>query len=167
MYWSGGVVGVAAWSSNPENWGNGFPVDAVYDCFEARIGTFTTVSHTVQLQVNQPTYGTVVFSPELLDDPNHDPNSVDELRRFTNGTEIAVTATPVSGKTFVGWTIYSDPNKYPDANYAVTDANSVIYLVMDKDYLLDVEFKCGSGLPPFIAAALLALGVGVVIRRLW
>lgn len=100
-------------------------------------------------------------------DPNNwvgtyppDPN---ELRRYTPGTEVMLVATPTEG-TFDRWKIF-DPNYPGDDNYATIDSNTVIYLTMDGDYVVEASFKCGSGLPPFVAMSLLALGLGVAIRR--
>jgi hypothetical protein len=99
-----------------------------------------------------------------LPDPN-DPNTrTDRVFRYTEGTEVVLTAMPVGGKGFKAWTIY-DPNFPGDVGHATMDSNSVLYLTMDADWQIEVDFKCGSGLPPFIAAAVLALGVAVAVRR--
>jgi hypothetical protein len=142
-----------------------YVVDASYDDFENRTGYFTNVSHTLTLAVGHTNWGSVTVVPDLLDDPNHDPNSYSEVRRYTNGTEIVLTATPVSGKSFKEWTIY-DPNYPGDLGHASADSNTVLYLTMNANWQVDADFKCGSGMEPFVAVALLALAVGVVVRRL-
>jgi hypothetical protein len=48
-----------------------------------------------------------------------------------------------------------------------SDTNSVLYVTMGGDYLVKAVCKCGGGgLEPFAGLVLVALGVGVVIRRL-
>jgi len=155
-------------------------VDASYDDFECRWGYFTNVSHTLTLSVVKPQFGVVHIDPDILDDPNeagwHDPSGPSGydpnfplnpsfLRRYTNGTAIVLTAQPLTGKSLKQWTIY-DPNYPGDANYAVTDTNTVLYLTMDADWEVEAKFKCGASVPPFVAMTLLALGLAVVIRRL-
>jgi hypothetical protein len=61
---------------------------------------------------------------------------------------------------------FNDPNYPGDVGHAVRDANTVLYLTMNVDWQVDATFKGASGLPPFIALALLALPVGVAARRL-
>jgi hypothetical protein len=173
MYRSEGRTALVANTARYDYWGNGMPSDIVWDDIEGRIGIWNGVARTITLNTIKPEYReTMTIDPiaDPLFDPNdpNDPNNFNNVAlRYTDGTSIVMSTAPISGKTFVGWTIWSDPNKYGDVNYAVMDANAVVYLTMDKDYMVDVEFKCGSGLPPFIAVALLALGVGLVIRRLW
>ncbi len=177
-YWSGGdpnvlyapcTVGrsaVMAWTGAFNYWGAGFPADVVYDDFEGRIGIWNGVARSLKLNVVKPQYGSVAVHPRVVD-PS-DPNTVDErLFRYTDGTKIVMQATPISGKAFDAWTIWEDPNKYPDSAFSVTDSNATLYLTMDKSYVVEAAFKCGSGLPPFIAAVFLALGAGIVLRRLW
>jgi len=158
-----------------------YVVDASYDDFESRWGYYTNVSHTLTLSVVKPQFGVVAIDPDILDDPNdagwfdpnffpgYDPNfplDPDYLRRYTNGTAIVLTAQPISGKSLKQWTIF-DPNHPGDANYAVTDTNTVLYLTMDADWEVEAKFKCGASVPPFVAMTLLALGLAVVVRRLF
>ena len=100
----------------------------------------------------------------MPDDPNV-PTDPNELRRYTDGTEIVMVGTPAEGKLFRVWKIY-DPNYPGDANYITEDSNTVLYLTMDGDYAIEAIFKCGSAemLPP-VGIVLVALTVGFVIRK--
>jgi len=142
----------------------GYPGDGAYDNIEARTGTFTNVSHSLDLAVSNPHMGSIAIDPDLLDDPNHDPNSYDEQRRYTDGTEIVLVAEALSGKSFKEWIIF-DPNHPGDPNYIALDTNTVLYLTMNADWEIEAGFKCGGGVPPFIAATLLALALGVFVRH--
>ncbi len=177
-YWSGGDPNtlyapctsgrsaVMTSTSSFDAWGAGFPSDVVYDDFEARVAVWNGIPRSLNLYIVKPQYGSVAVHPRVLD-PN-DPNTADErLYRFTDGTPIVIQATPISGKAFDAWTIWEDASKYPDANFAVTDSNTTIYLTMNSSYVVESRFKCGSGLPPFVAAVLLVLGAGITLRRLW
>lgn len=125
---------------------------------------FVATAHNLDLTVTNAQHGTIEIDP-MLPDPN-DPNlPEDRLLKYTEGTNVVMTATPVEGKTFKGWTIY-DPNYPGDINHSVTDTNAVLFLVMDSDWQIEAAFKCGSSLPPFVAMMLLTLGLGVVARRL-
>ncbi len=156
-YWTSGVSGVAAYGSQDTN---GNPnADISFDSIEIRRGYWSNVSHTLKLTVVHPNYGTVNVDPNLVD-----PNDT-TIQRYTNGTQIVLTATPIGGKLFRAWTIWDDPNRYPDANFAVDDANTVLYLTMNRDYAVEADFKCGSGLAPLLGVGLLALSLAVVIRR--
>jgi hypothetical protein len=171
-YWSEGLCGMASCGAP----GNGSPGlgDAKFDEIEIRWGTFSNVSHTLHLaKIKSEDYGTVTIDPDLLDDPNNastDPNVItdtDELRRYTYGTEIVLTATPAEGRGWKKWKIWDDPNHYPDPNYEASDTNAVIYLTMDRDYVVEAIFSCSadsSVLPP-IGMVMLLLMLGVVVRR--
>ena len=129
--------------------------------------------------VGCPRSGTTVLQsaldrhPDLLDDPNltKDPNGYSPTadpnyqRRYTDGTEIVMVATPVEGKSFKQWKIY-DPNHPGDSSYVNVDTNAVLYLTMDGDYEIEAIFKCGSGemLPP-VGMVLGMLTLSVVARR--
>jgi hypothetical protein len=140
------------------------PAESAFDHIEVRTGKFSNDPRRLRLTIGHSNWGAVNVDPDLRD-PN-DPNRPDEkLFRYTKGTEVALTARPVSGKSFSGWTIY-DPNYPGDLSHAATDANAVLYLTMNFNWQVDAAFKCGSGLPPFIAMALLALGIGIALRRL-
>jgi hypothetical protein len=168
-----GRCGFVTLSATPALWGAGFPAAAEYDNVEARTAVFNGIPRKLTLNVNHDGWMDKMTIDPIADplydpnDPNNDPNNLKHLEtRYTDGTPIVLTATAVSGKSFKEWTIY-DPNHPGDINHATTDANTTIYLTMNANYQVDADFKCGSGLPPFVAVALLALGVGLVIRRMW
>ncbi len=145
--------------NDPVAWG-------AFDNVEARTGIFTNVSHTLSLNVKNANMGTLTIDPDLIDDPNDDPNDPEVLRRYTDGTEIVLVAEPGSNASFKSWTIF-DPNYPGDREHASEDSNSVLYLTMNMDYEIEAAFKCGSSkmLPP-VGMVLLALVIGIVIRRL-
>jgi hypothetical protein len=175
QYWGEGVAAVAPLGAP----GDASPghADAKFDGIECRWGTFTNVSHTLKVaKIKSADYGTVTIDPDLLDDSNNiDPNEVlagtrpafDELRRYTAGTEVTLVADPAPERGWKKWKIWNDPNRYPDPNYEVSDTNTVIYLTMDRDYVVEVIFSCSasSALPPMVIL-LLTLSAGVIIRRL-
>jgi hypothetical protein len=181
-YWPEGICGFT---------GIGSPycgttqVDSKYDEIECRWGTFTNVSRTLRVAKIKSTddYGTVTIDPDLLDDPNEayiDPNRVGDpnyyvhpinwqkLRRYTDGTEVMLVAEPAPDRGWKKWKIWDDPNQYPDPNYESSDTNTVIYLTMDKDYVVEAIFACSadSGVLPPIAMAFLTLLAGAMVRRL-
>jgi len=169
-YWGEGesvVVAVGAIANASPN-----VADARFDNVEQKWGIFTNVSHTLDLTVVKPQFGSVAIDPDLLDDCNNiDPNVWDPtdwtaLRRYTNETAVVLTAEPLSGKMLKKWVIY-DPNHPGDANYTSEDTNTVLYLTMDADWEIEATFKCGSSsaLPP-IAMVLLGLTLTLIIRRL-
>jgi hypothetical protein len=174
-YWTEGLCGISVYGS--EYTGPVSDCDAKYDDLEVRWGTFTNVSHTLHLiKIKSEGYGTVAFDPDLLDDGNNiDPNdylagdrpAFDELRRYTNGTEVVLTATPAEGRGWKKWKIWDDPNQYPDSNYVTDDTNSVLYLTMDTHYVVEAIFSCSadSSMMPPIGMVLLALASWVVVRR--
>ncbi|MBN1346736.1 MAG: hypothetical protein JXQ73_28860 [Phycisphaerae bacterium] len=161
FYWPEGACYFLANSDNM--YAGGFPADVAYDNIEVRTGIFTKDPKRLDLAVVNPQYGLIVIDPEMVD-PN-DPNTAnDRLLRYTEGTEVALLAEPIEGKSFKGWRFF-DPNHPGDANYGATDANHVIYLTMDRDYEIEAAFKCGTSLPPFVAMTLMAMAVGVAVRR--
>ena len=152
------------WTSRYDYWGAGFPADAVFDDVEGRQAIWNGIPRALTLTVANDNYGSVAIEPDLRD-PN-DPNASDEKwLRYTDGTEIVMVATPIEGKAFNRWVLF-DPNYPGDKNYATFDTNDTIYVTMDQDRVIEAAFKCGSSVPPFVAMTLLALGLGVVIRRL-
>ncbi len=173
-YFPEGFTAFVAWSD--PCYTNGFPAASVYDNIEVRRGVFDSDAKLIDLQIKNSKYGQVKIDPELVD-PNdtYDPNLIDpndgttfpqeRLLRYTTGTEVVLVAEPLPDRSFKSWTIY-DPNYPGDGNYATLDTNAVIYLTMDADYEVEALFNCGSGVPPFVAMTLLALGLGVVIRRM-
>ncbi len=170
LYWASGETAVATIGA-PEN-GSPNMADGKFDCIEVRWGTFTNVSHALSLTVTNDHMGSVLIDPDLLDDSNNiDPNYWDPtdwtaLRRYTNGTQVVLTAQPLSGKSLKHWIIW-DPNHPGDANYVAQDTNTVLYLTMDADWVIEAAFKCGgsSALPP-IAMVLLGLTLTLIIRRI-
>ena len=166
FYFSEGRTAVASWSSDYVNWGNGFPVDVVYDDFEARKGMFDPNNpRQLDLTITNGHMGTINLNLDVPDptDPN---TAAARLCRYTNGTEIVLIAEPLSGKSLKHWIIW-DPNHPGDANYTSTDTNTVLYLTMDADWEVEAAFKCGGGsdLVMPLGMVLLALFAGVVIRR--
>lgn len=151
-------------ASSDDDWTNGFPADVAYDNFEVRTGVFTNQARQLLLKLNAAGRGTVDVDPALLD-PN-DPNTdLERLYRYTDGTEVVLVATPAEERSFKQWVIY-DPNYPGDFDHATIDTNTVLQLTMDQDHEIRAEFNCGSGVPPFVAMSLLALGAGCMLRRL-
>jgi hypothetical protein len=121
----------------------------------------------------------ITIDPELIDpDDTFDPNSLDpndpetnpdlRLLRYTDGTDIVMAAEALPDRGWKKWKIWEDPNQYPDPNYTITDTNTVLYLTMDKDYVVEAIYSCSASssvLPP-IGMVLLALAAGVLIRRM-
>jgi hypothetical protein len=179
-YWSGrdpnrlyapcteGRTAIVAQTGRYDFWSNGFPADVVYDNIEGRLGIWNGVARKLTLNVAHSNWMQSMTIDPIADpryDPN-DPNNVNHLElRYTDGTPIVLTATPISGKSFKAWTIY-DPNYPGDVSHATVDSNTVLYLTMNADYTIDADFKCGSGLPPFVAMAAFALGAALMIRRM-
>ena len=158
---------------------DGYPSNVAFDEIEARTGTFSPEARLLQMQFYHGENGTVSFDPDLTADPNvrahwnsngnpDDPNvwiwvpaDPNGERRYTNGTEVALTAEPLPGKTFLKWK-YWDPCS-PGTVYEET--NAVLYLTMDSSLNVEAQFKCGNSVPPFVGMTLLALAVGLVVRR--
>ncbi len=162
-YHGEGYHNVSAYSGGDAGEPGAYNADVSYDDFEVRWGDFTTTYRDLTLKVVNPTKGYVTIDPDILADLNDDPNDPNELRRYTDGTEVVLAATPTEG-SWNHWKIF-DPNYPGDSNYYSFDTNSVLYLTMDTDWSVEAQFKCGSSLPPFVAMSLLALAVGVVVRR--
>jgi hypothetical protein len=142
-------------------------VYVAFDQIEARTGVFDPNSPRA-LTVKMKDCCDLTIDPDLLDDPNQDPNDLNELRRYTNGTAIVLHAvTPCGSKTFKKWVV-KGPNDSGDPLYqVVSDTNQVLYLTMDGGYWVKATCKCGGGgIEPFAGMALLVLGVGAVVRRL-
>ncbi len=112
------------------------------------------IGRSLEIINNSPDRGSVTV------DPNYP-----RIDTFPSGSTVTLTAVPEPDRGFKEWKIF-DPNFPGDSNYITRDSNAVLDLVMDGDYQVEAVFTCGSGLPPFVAMALLALGLGVVIRRL-
>jgi hypothetical protein len=154
-------------------WEAGFPADAAFDEIEVRTGLFTNVSRTLRVVVKNGEYGTITIDPDLLDDPNKastDPNiptDPEELRRYTDGTEVVLVAEAIEGKSFRTWKVF-DPDHPGDPNHITQDANTVLYLTMDADYEIEAIFKCSSGgvMMP-LGLVLLLLALSAAVRARW
>jgi hypothetical protein len=159
MYAPRGICGVASYSVP----NTGFPADGMFDEIEARTGLFSNVARQLNLTVAHSNWGTIDINP-LLPDPT-DPNTPDQrILRYTDGTQVVLSATAITKKAFDKWTIY-DPNYPNDPNRATVDSNAVLHLTMDKDYQIQASFKCASGLEPLLVIGLFAMAAGVVVRR--
>ncbi len=123
------------------------PLIATVADYEPKVGLTLTV-------VNEP-WGTVSLDPEP-DDPN--------APAFAVGAVVTLTAEPNEGKAFKHWEIY-DPNYPDDVNYAVTDANEAITLVMDTDLHVNAVWMCGSSAASLLPMAVAVLGALVLTRR--
>jgi len=170
-YWGGGVDPLlwystktsglcAAAAASGLEYVNGFPAEIGAGDFEVRVGVFSSVSRTLTVKMKD--------CCDLNLEPNLAHPDGGEKRRYTNGTPVVLDAVvPCGNKTFKKWTI-KGPNESDDPLYQiVSDTNEVVYVTMDGDYLVKATCKCGGGgIEPFAAAALLALGLGVVVRRL-
>ncbi len=112
----------------------------------------------LKLTILNPGWGTVTVYPNCVDP--FDPN----LRRYCLGTVVRLEARPNDGKSFGVWKIFG-PNYPGDPNDVVVDSNNPLFLTMDSDKNVQGNFKCGSGLAPFLPVVLLALGGLTVVRR--
>jgi len=155
-YWTEGVCGIGSYCDEAE----GFPADCVFDNLEVRTGVFTNTWRTLTI--------TMKDCCELNLDPNLPHPDGGTKRRYTSGTPVVLDAVvPCGNKVFKKWTV-KGPNQSDDPNYLiVTDTNEVVYLTMDGDYLVKATCKCGGGgIEPFAGMVLLALGLGVLVRRI-
>ncbi|MBN1343646.1 MAG: hypothetical protein JXQ73_13240 [Phycisphaerae bacterium] len=109
-------------------------------------GTLQTLAVT---EING-NWGEVIVLPEPTD--ANDPNAL----AYLPNTWVTLEAVPIDGKWFRHWQTY-DPNFPGDANYAVTDSNNPITIVMNADYEATAVFKCGSG----TGSALPLLTIGI------
>jgi hypothetical protein len=160
-----GRCGLVSLSATPEMWGAGFPAAVEWDDVEARTDVWNGIPRQLDMTIKHDNWGTIKVAPDLRD-ASDDPNVTTERHyRFTDGTPIVLSATAtVSKKVFDKWTIF-DPNHPGDANFATTDSNAVLHLVMDKDYDIEASFKCASGLEPVLGLGLFALVLVAVYRR--
>jgi hypothetical protein len=127
----------------------GLPLSAVFVP-----GSGCTPEHSLTLSVVHGNYGTVTMEPNRA---LYCPNEV-----------VTLTAVPIEGKGFGGWAVWGDPNKYPDGNYIIIqDANTVLHLTMDQDYLAEVTFKCGSGVEQVLPLLGMLFVTGVAAMRRW
>jgi len=105
---------------------------------------------SLTLSVVHDTWGTVSVDPNQ---PFYRP-----------GQWVTLTATPIEGKAFGGWTIY-DPCFPGDAEHAIIDDNMVTSVQLNADTQVEAAFKCGSGLGMLPAPAALGLLVLLLLRR--
>jgi hypothetical protein len=109
-------------------------------------GTAHLRSFTLQVTRNNDSRGTVQVEPNLP--------------LYLAGTVVTLTATPIEGKPFKEWTIWTDANRHPDPNFAAIDSNLILQLTMAHDCTVEAAFKCGSGVG--VVLPLLGFGVAVV-----
>jgi hypothetical protein len=123
--------------------GCGTAVRYEYDGSGNRTKRVVAPPHRLPLNIVHPTWGTITV------DPNQ-PTYID-------GTQVTLSATPISGKSFQGWYV-DDPNYPGDGNYTVFDRNGTLAITMDADRTVQAVFQCGSGLDqsvPLLAATLM------------
>ncbi len=106
--------------------------------------------YALDLTVVNETLGTVRVEPNLT--------------AYPQGACIRLTAEPNQGKAFGQWDIY-DSNHPGDANYAVSDPNISIQIVMDSEREITAVFRCSNGVGTLLAPLLGMLGLGVLTRR--
>jgi hypothetical protein len=114
------------------------------------------------LVLTPPTFGTVLQLhqngwPEGTVEPVPEEAGGDGLP-YEDGSSVTLIGAPKSGTHFAHWRIWADPNRYPDANHATLDSNTITRFVMSHDYIVEAVFACGSGvggLAPLLVGALL------------
>ncbi len=141
--WSGGASG----STNPTT--------VTMDANKSVTANFA-VACTLILTVLHPEWGTILVEPNLP--------------AYPAGSLVTLTATPISGKSFDGWTLY-DPAHPGDGNYIVViDPNTlanplVLPLTINASTEVEAKFKCGSGVNQMLPMLAFMLGTGVLITR--
>jgi hypothetical protein len=110
------------------------------------------------LTIVNPTWGQVTLNPAPTD--ANDPNRL----IFPLETPVTLTATPIEGKYFGGWTIY-DPTHPNDANFAAVDANNPLTIVMSTDIKVQTQFRCSSGAGPMVPLMATGLLAFMVVGR--
>jgi len=110
---------------------------------------------TITLSVNNASWGEIEFDPM--------PTDVG-APEFPAGIEVTLLATPDESHAFGGWSIF-DPNHPGDANYATTDSNDSITLVMNADWEVQTGFVCGSGIGSMLPVIVVALAAGSFASR--
>jgi len=113
--------------------------------------------HRLVIEVVNESWGHVELGP-VPTDPN-DP-------AYLHGTEVTLTGVPDSGQgRFSHWLVY-DLNVPGDANYAATDANNPLVILMHTDREVTAVFKCGSGVEVILPTLILATALcGLLARR--
>ncbi len=124
--------------------------------FDFPLTATVAIFHDLTVVVVNDEWGKVLLDPEPAD-----PNAP----RYAAGTLVTLTADPNESKVLKYWRIY-DPNHPGDANYAVTDSNNPISVLMDGDQQVSAHFTCGSDLAPLLPALVLVVGAcGLSARR--
>ncbi len=110
----------------------------------------------------------VVCCPDTAGEVTLDPQPNDaNAPGYPQGTEVELTAIPAQARVFRRWELY-DPNHPDDANYATTDTNNPVTIVMDDDRHIRVVFGCSGGVVdslPILAVGLLLFASRRVRRR--
>ncbi len=127
------------------------------------VKTFAGFRFPLTVEVVNGPWGVVSVTPDA-NDPNLGEVAPDDANNpcYPGGTEVTLSADPIEGRTFGGWTIY-DPNFPGDANYATEDTNAVLTIAMTDAQHVVATFKCGSGMGPMLPIVLLA---GVTLQLL-
>ncbi len=113
--------------------------------------------YPLHLDIVSGANGSVQLDPE----PNEPYRSL-----YATDTVVTLTAVPDPDQEFEYWKIY-DPNHPDDANYAASDANTSITVVMDRCRQVEAVFKCGGGsvVVPSMLAGMALLGMVRLRRR--
>jgi subtilisin family serine protease len=107
--------------------------------------------HAMMLTIKNPDYGTVTVDQSLPEYP-HD-------------VVVRLGADPCADRSYKTWKIWDDPNQFPDPNYVVKDGNTVLFLTMDSDHLVEAVFSCQSGVEPLLPVILMLMGGAAFLRR--
>ena len=159
-WWDGSVADMSQGICGLLSYGgmgvNGLPAEAFYDDVEVGDGVFApTPKRIIQMSTYHGENGTVSSTPAGKKWYDWIPGDWE----YIEGTAVTLTALPNSGKIFLKW-------KYNELGGAtIEDTNTTLDLLMDRDWQVEAQFKCGSSVPPFLAMTLLAFGVAVVVRR--
>jgi len=141
--WEGDVPG----GHSTEN-----PLTITMDSNRAITAVFEWPNYTLSLNVVNDLWGTVDVEPYA---PGYE---------YAAGTEVALNAVPIGGNDFEHWKIY-DPNHPGDPNYAATDSNNPITVVMGADREITAVFTCGSSVAPLLPMVLVVLVLCLWVRR--
>lgn len=110
---------------------------------------------------NNPSWGQVTITPAPTDPQDAE---------YVDGTVVTLSETPAANKNFGYWIIY-DPNYPGDFNYATTDANQTIWLVMNNNTEVDAFFStrstCGTSEVSAISLLTSMVLMAVSVRRRW
>ncbi|MBN1342874.1 MAG: S8 family serine peptidase [Phycisphaerae bacterium] len=112
-----------------------------------------------ELDVTWGDYGYVEADPE--------PNDANMPWRYPPTTEVTLTAIEDKPGSWTRWHIY-DPNYPWDLNYAETDTNMVITVIMNGDRQVGAEFTCGGvGIEtvPLLVVMFVVCGLVGMLRR--